>query len=98
MVLPPTINGNPSGGQFTSPAPYPGLALMPLVRGYNPSAPPGVPGSGEAGTWSLDTTGMKKCGYVIELGVWDRTIVDSGGVGRFNRALVGLCLRSPEEG
>lgn len=96
VVLPPVISGNPSGGEFTSPAPYPGVDLMPLNRAYNAGAPPGVPTAGEAGTWSLDTTGMPRCGYVVELGVWDRTIVDSGSVGRFNRDLVGLCLRSAE--
>lgn len=97
-VLPPLIGGNPSGGEFTAPAPYPGAGTMPLTRAYNPSPPPGVPGGGEAGTWSLDTTGMKRCGYVVELRAWDRTIVNSGSVGRGNQALVGLCLRDPDEG
>ncbi|MBR9919978.1 MAG: hypothetical protein GYB31_04005 [Bacteroidetes bacterium] len=92
-VLPTTIGGSPSGGSFTAPAPLPAGGTMPLVRRYSG----GVPNGGEAGNWSLDTSGMPRCGYVIELGVTDRTIVNSGGIGRYNRATVGLCLRDPNE-
>lgn len=81
------------GGSFTAPAPLPPGPTMPLTRTYAG----GVPTAGEAGLWSLDTSGMPRCGYVIELGVWDRTIVNSGFVGRFNRAVVGLCLREKGE-
>jgi hypothetical protein len=88
-LLPSMIGGVPSGGSFTNPAPLPAGTTMPLVRTYAG----GVPASGEAGAWSLDTKGMQKCGYVIELSVWDRTIVNSGFVGRYNRDVVGLCLR-----
>jgi hypothetical protein len=56
---------------------------------------PVLPTTGNpAGTWSLDTTGMPKCGYVIRLHVWDRTIVNSGWVGFYNSDVVGLCLRT----
>jgi hypothetical protein len=48
------------------------------------SPPDPTPASGNTQTvaapgdaWTLDTTGMQPCGYVIELKVWDRTIVDS---------------------
>jgi hypothetical protein len=68
------------GGSFTAP--------VPLPRSY-----PLVPTAGEAGTWTLDTTGMPKCGYVIRLTVNDRTIVNSGAIGWYNSAVVGLCLR-----
>lgn len=82
------------GGSFTTPPPLPAAPSphMPLSRSY-----PLVPTGGEAGTWSLDTTGMPRCGYVLEIGVTDRTIVNSGAIGFYNRALVGLCLRAPEE-
>ena len=89
-VLPTTINGNPSGGSFTAPVPLPAGGTMPLVRRYNA----GVAATGESGNWTLDTTGMERCGYVIEIGVWDRTIVNSGSIGRYARATVGLCLRA----
>ena len=68
------------GGSFTAP--------VPLPRTY-----PTVSTNGEAGIWKLDTTGMPKCGYVVRLGAADRTIVNSGFVGRTNEAAVGLCLK-----
>jgi hypothetical protein len=68
------------GGSFTSPAPLP--------RTY-----PIVPTTGESGTWSLDTTGMPRCGYVVYLDAYDRTIVNSGSIGFHTAAVVGLCLR-----
>ena len=46
--------------------------------------------------WSLDTASPKNmmpCGYVVEVNVWDRTIVNSGPNGHnHNRADVGFCL------
>lgn len=77
------------GGKFTAPAPWPGISQMPLSRFF-----PVVPTTGEAGTWTLDTTGMPKCGYVIYLQSWDRTIVDSGYVGRYGQDVQGLCLKT----
>ena len=71
----------PNGGVFTAP--------LPLPRTY-----PTVPTTGEAGVWRLDTAGMPKCGYVIRLGVSDRTTVNSGYVGYGNEAFVGLCLKA----
>lgn len=65
--------------------------------------PPGVgvpnPHSGTVNTavapgdpWTLDTTGMKSCGYVIHLRVSDRTIVNSQWVGHHSPANAGFCL------
>lgn len=85
------------GGSFTVPSPYPGLSTMPLRRAYSPTAPPGVPTSGESGIWQLNTSGMPRCGYVVRVHVRDRTIVNSGFVGRERSAVVGLCLREPGE-
>lgn len=79
------------GGSFTSPAPLPAGPTMPLTRTYAG----GVPTTGEAGDWSLDTAGMPKCGYVVYLHVWDRTIRNSGFIGHHASAVVGLCLREP---
>ena len=80
------------GGSFTAPAPLPAGATMPLSRSYAA----GVPGTGEIGVWHLDTAGMPRCGYIVHLGVADRTIVNSGGIGRHDGAVVGLCLRENE--
>lgn len=79
------------GGSFTSPPPLPPGSTMPLTRTYAG----GVPTTGESGTWSLDTSGMPKCGYVVYLHVWDRTIRNSGFIGHYTPAVVGLCLREP---
>ncbi|HEX6909742.1 MAG TPA: hypothetical protein VF142_05095 [Longimicrobium sp.] len=73
----------PNGGTFTQPAPMPAY----------PASPTGVVG----GTWALDTTGLPRCGYVVQIHVRDRTIVNSGFVGWHASATVGLCLRTPGE-
>jgi hypothetical protein len=44
--------------------------------------------------WSLDTTGLPRCGYVVRLSASDRTIVNSGWVGWGAEKVVGLCLRT----
>jgi hypothetical protein len=83
------------GGAFTNPAPLP--AVPPPVKPVTRTYIGGVPTTGEAGTWSLDTAGMPRCGYVLVLGAYDRTIVDSGAIGRYNQGVVGLCMREPGE-
>lgn len=77
------------GSGFIAPLPATAaLPQMPLTRSY-----PIVPASGESGIWQLDTTGMPRCGYVTYLHVRDRTIVNSGHIGRHTSVPVGLCLR-----
>jgi hypothetical protein len=44
--------------------------------------------------WSLDTAGMRPCGYVLSVVVTDRTIVNSQGVGHTTAASVGFCLEA----
>ena len=66
----------------------PGLTT-PFPRAY-----PVVSTNGESSTWSLNTTGMDPCGYVVRIDVGDRTIVSAGG-GWSNAASVGFCLREP---
>jgi hypothetical protein len=84
-----TLAVEPSlGGAFTAPAGA--LGSGSVSRSY-----PTVPTTGEAGNWTLDTTGMPRCGYIIRLSASDRTIVNSGFVGRGNNTVVGLCLRQP---
>ncbi len=49
-------------------------------------------------SWSLDTKGMEPCGYVIELKVWDRTIVGSmPHQHNVARADLGFCLRKKKK-
>jgi hypothetical protein len=72
--------------------------------------PPGIndpgegitaPPSGSSNTtvggdaWSLDTTGMKGCGYIAEVVVTDRTIVASQSKGWQRAWSVGFCLEEP---
>jgi hypothetical protein len=73
----------PSGGAFTAP--------VPLPRFWTD---PGASTLGDVGTWTLDTTGLPPCGYVVLLNAWDRTIVNSGGIGNYNDGSVGFCLKA----
>ena len=63
---------------------------MPLPRFWTD---PGASTLGDTGTWTLDTTGLPPCGYVVVLNAWDRTIVNSGFIGNYNDAPVGFCLK-----
>ncbi len=70
---------------ITPPPPNP-TALIPATTGTG--AYPGDP-------WTLDTSKMKPCGYVVMLQVWDRSIVGSyPGSHNYNHAEVGFCLRA----
>lgn len=71
-----------------------GATVVPPQRVYG--APDFVPTTGEAGTWSLDTTGMDPCGYTVRLHAWDRTIVGCGGPWR-DEVFVGFCLDAPAD-
>jgi len=73
----------PSGGAFTAP--------VPLPRFWTD---PGASTLGDAGTWTLDTTGLPPCGYVVVLNAYDRTIVDSGFIGNYNDGSTGFCLKA----
>jgi hypothetical protein len=67
--------------------------------------PPGVgvpvPDSGLVNTavapgdpWTLDTTGMTPCGYVIRVVAADRAIVNSQAVGHHSTDSDGFCLEN----
>jgi hypothetical protein len=47
---------------------------------------------GASGTWDLDTTGMKPCGYNIRIRGVDRTIVNSSGNSWEGNDIEGFCL------
>lgn len=73
--------------------PASGATISPPSKAY-----PIVPTTGEMGTWSLDTSGMQPCGYIVRLWVEDRTIVNSGFIGWENHDSIGFCLETaPEE-
>jgi hypothetical protein len=55
---------------------------------------PGDSTFGDSGTWTLDTTGVPPCGYVVVLGAYDQTIVNSGFIGNYGQASVGFCLKA----
>ena len=63
------------------------------VNAVNPASGeyPAITGADDR-DWKLDTTGMPSCGYVLHLHVYDRTIVNSGYIGWYNKATVGFCL------
>jgi hypothetical protein len=69
-----------------------GAAPVPSSRSY-----PVVSTNGEADTWTLDTSGMDACGYVIRLAAADRTNYDSRGIALTMTYDVGFCLVSPGE-
>ncbi len=53
---------------------------------------PVLPNLGENGTWTLDTSPMDPCGYVVRLYAHDRTIVS--GNGSWDReTFIGFCLK-----
>lgn len=70
-----------------------GVKPSPSVRSYYVH---GVPGAGESGSWTLDTAGLKACGYTVRLLVRDRTIANCSTYGHWDRDFIGFCLVEPE--
>jgi hypothetical protein len=80
------------------------LYLGSYSLGVEPAVnPPGVgvpsPSGGLANTavapgdpWTLDTTGMQACGYIIRVVAVDRAIVNSQAVGHYASDSAGFCL------
>jgi hypothetical protein len=83
-LVPITIGGNPAPENAITVIPDPGNATS--YDGSNTG--------GSVGTFTLDTTGMKACGYTIELTAVDRAIVDSHCYSHWNQIGVGFCLRA----
>lgn len=69
-----------------------GATVSPPVRSFDI-----VPTSGESGNWTLDTSGMDPCGYIVRLWARDRTIVNSGSIGLRDTDDAGFCLELPPE-
>lgn len=73
------------------------LSVEPAVNDPGEGIP--VPSSGSVNTppapgalWTLDTTGMQACGYVIRVNAHDRAIVNSQSVGHPRSDSAGFCL------
>jgi hypothetical protein len=60
----------------------------------NVTVNPGSTPTHQFGTWSVDTTTLPPCGYVVHLTAHDRTILDCGTSWRDDDT-VGFCLRVP---
>lgn len=56
------------------------------------SYPLTLSGTGTSGTWTLDTNGMKPCGYNIRIVGVDRTIIRSSYIGHRGGDIEGFCL------
>ncbi len=72
---------------YVEPAINPAPEAIPVPSG---GAVNTAPAPGDA--WSLDTTGMDPCGYIIKVSVSDRAIVDSQSVGHHSGDSKGFCL------
>lgn len=72
-----------AGGTMVITSAAPGAFFTPPFSGGNSSVSISYAGlslnsNGASGTWELDTTGMKPCGYNVRIYVQDRTILSSG--------------------
>lgn len=67
-----------------------GASVDPASKTYY--SPDFEPTTGTSGEWTLNTSGMDPCGYVVLLEVWDRTIAGCDNDGWKNRESVGFCL------
>lgn len=67
-----------------------GVDPVPSARAF-----PAVSTNGESGTWTLDTTKMDPCGYVLRLYAEDRTNYDSRGNHLAMIYDIGFCLEEP---
>lgn len=74
-----------SWGFSLLPFPIPTGALTTSVASTTSEAPVGS-------TWSLDTSGLQPCGYVLRLSVSDRAVVNSTWTGRSVPVDIGFCI------
>ncbi|MGB7069505.1 MAG: hypothetical protein WBD22_08420 [Pyrinomonadaceae bacterium] len=99
------ISGTVLSGTFVATDDYLGsysLGVEPAVNDPGEAIP--SPSSGTINTapapgnaWTLDTTGMKACGYVIRVVASDRAILNSASVGHHFSDSSGFCLDIPVE-
>jgi hypothetical protein len=77
-----------SYGLGTSPFGAPAGQLTPTGGSVETATAPG-------NTWSLNTTGMQPCGYVLVVSAVDRAILNSASGGHWASKAVGFCVRQP---
>jgi hypothetical protein len=75
------------------------LAVEPAVNDPGEAIPSPSSGlintaSAPGNSWSLDTTGMRSCGYIVRVVAVDRAIVNSQSVGHHTPDSVGFCLEN----
>jgi hypothetical protein len=80
-------------GPANGAAPVPTPASQTSIHYGGAIADPGV----SAGTYTMDTSPMKPCGYSLTIRGWSRTNVNSGTSRHSKEASVGFCVRVPEE-
>jgi hypothetical protein len=74
----------------------PGVNVAPIgVVAPPPGSTNTLPAPGDA--WSLDTTDMQPCGYIIRVSVSDRAIVNSQSGGHTSADSAGFCISKPGE-
>lgn len=91
LSVTPTAEAQGAKPEVTSPAAAAGEST--LV--YDPLTGK-LPGTGLAGTWELDTTNMKPCGYNVRIYGRERTIIDSRHNHRHRWDIEGFCLKAKE--
>lgn len=72
-----------------------GFSLLPFplpVGALTASVAPSTSEAPVGSTWSLDTSGLQPCGYVLRLSVSDRAVVDSTWTGRSVPIDIGFCI------
>ena len=72
-----------------------GFSLLPFALPVGALTTSVAPSTSEApvgSTWSLDTSGLQPCGYVLRLSVADRAIVNSTWTGRSVPIDIGFCI------
>jgi hypothetical protein len=77
------------------------IAILGNPGGVLTKTPVVLTSSNESGTWRLETTGMTKCGYVVQLTSSDRALIGyvsgtayyTGGGHQFQPTAIGFCLR-----
>ncbi len=98
--------GTPLSGSFVARDDYLGSYSLDVEPAVNPAGV-GVPSpsSGLVNTaaapgdaWTLDTTGMEACGYIIRVVAVDRAILNSQSVGHYSPDSAGFCLEEPVVG
>jgi hypothetical protein len=79
------------------------LGVEPAINPSGVGTP--IPSGGSANTavapgdpWTLDTTGMMPCGYIIRVVAVDRAIVNSQSVGHYSSDSKGFCLDVQQNG